>query len=252
MGNTEADTLVYSEDRLVLRKEYVGDFLDYNHNYIYNSENQLVKISTIHSTSTIPSEETIYTFYPDGNLKTRHYVGYNSNYTQTFTYYDNFIYINEGTNDAIRMTLNADGYISAADKFYEDLNEFINYINFEYDANGNIKKVSERYSRNDPYRLFTYTFDDKINPLFIFDYKLPNGFTIKQLEAVSSHLNFGGYAPGEDDNMIMYFNKNNFITIESENGVSEFNFEYDAENYPIKIILPYNNNDEYLILEYKE
>ncbi|MEM0517345.1 MULTISPECIES: hypothetical protein [Aequorivita] len=251
VGETTTDTLVYANNTLILRKEYVGDFLDYNHHFIYNNSGELIKISKIHSTSTFPSRETTYTYYSDGNLKTRHFVGYNSDYTQTFTYRNNAIYIDEGTTNAIRMNLNAAGYIVSADRFYDDVQDFINFINFEYDANGNVTVASQRFSRNDPYRTFNYTFDDKLNPLFVFDYKLPNGLTIKQLEAVDSHPNFGGYSPGDDDNLIVYFNKNNISSVESADGIGTFNFEYNIENYPTKIVLPHSNGDAYLTLMYQ-
>lgn len=250
VGENATDTLVYSENRLILRKEYVGDFLDYNHNYIYNTNNQLAKISVVHSTSTHPLEETAYSYYEDGNLKTRHYVGYNRDYTENFTYRDNLIFINKGNNDAIRMTLNSEGLIASADVFYDDVNEFVNFIKLEYDGNTNLTKATETY-RDGSYRTFQYTFDDKINPLFVFDYKLPNGLTIKQLEAVYSYPSFGGYTPGDDDNMIVYFNKNNFVSVESENGIGEFSFEYNAENYPTKITLPYRNSDDFYTLTYQ-
>lgn len=251
VGETTTDTLVYANNKLILRKEYVSNFLDYNHHYVYNDLEQLIRISKIHSTSTFPSMETTYTYYADGNLKSRHYVGYNSNYIQTFTYHSNAIYIDEGTNHAVRMNLDAEGYIQSVDRFYDDINDFINFINFEYDGNGNLTYASHRYSRNDPYRTFNYTFDDKLNPLFVFDYKLPNGLTIKQLEAVDSHPNFGGYSPGDDDNMIIYFNKNNITSVESANGIGQFYLEYDIENYPTKIALPHSNGDEYLTLSYQ-
>jgi hypothetical protein len=252
VGETTTDTLVYSDNRLILRKEYVGDFLDYNHHFVYNNLNQLIRITKIHSTATYPNMETTYTYYTDGNLKTRHYEGYNSNYTETFTYHDNIIYVNEGTNNEQRINLNLEGQIVSLDNYFEDVNDFFNTIKFEYGPNGNLTKIAHRYGRNEPYRTFIYTFDDKINPLFVFDYNLPNGFTIKQLEAVLSQSNYGGYSPGDDDNMFIYFSKNNFTSIQSENGVGSFNFEYNTENYPTKISLPYSSNDRYLALTYQQ
>lgn len=249
-NENRSDTLVYDDNRLILRKEYIEDFLDYNHHFVYNSQNQLTKISKIHSTSTYPTEEITYTYYTNGNLKTRHYEGYNSNYTENFTYYTNVIYVNEGTDNAKRMNLNAEGRIVSLDNYYYDVDEFFNTLKFEYDTNGNLTKVSDRYGRNDPYRIFNYTFDDKINPLFVFDYKLPNNFTIKQFEAVLSHSNYGGYSPGDDDNLFIYYNKNNIASLQTENGVGQFNLEYNAENYPTRIALPYSNGDEYLTLTY--
>ncbi|MCB0453679.1 MAG: hypothetical protein KDC94_12505 [Aequorivita sp.] len=241
-GETRSDTLVYADNRLILRKEYIEDFLDYNHHFVYNSQNQLTRISKIHSTSTYPIEETTYTYYANGNLKTRHYEGYNSNYTETFNYYDNVIYINEGGNNEKKMNLNTNGQIASFEVYDEDSNEFFNILKFEYDNRGNLTKISDRYNRNDPYKTFIYTFDDKINPLFVFDYKMPNGFSIKQFEAVLSHSNYGGYSPGDDDNLFIYFSKNNFISMQSENGVGNYNFEYNAGNYPIKVTLPHNGN----------
>lgn len=246
------DTLVYSENRLVLRKEYIEDFLDYNHHFVYNNQNQLIRISKIHSTVNYPIEEITYTYYPDGNLKSRNYEGYNSNFTKTFTYYNNVIYVNEGTYSARRINLNAEGRIASVDDYYEDINDFLNTLKFEYDTNGNLIKISHRFGRNEPYNIFTYTFDDKINPLFVFDYKMPNGFTLKQFEAVLSHSNYGGYSPGDDDNLFIYFSKNNFTSMQSEYGIGHYNFEYNTENYPTKIVLPYGSGDEYLTLTYQQ
>lgn len=245
------DTLVYSDNKLVLRKQYVEGFLDYNHHYIYNSENQLLEINRIHSTSTYPSEKTIYTYYTNGNLKTRHYVGYNRDYLQTFIYQDNVILANDAENNTIRLTLNSEGLISSADKSYENADEFENFMNLEYDSNANVTKVSERFIGEPEYRIFKYTYDTKVNPLFVFDFSLPNGLSIKQLETFFSRPSFGGYSPGSNDNNIVYFNKNNFITFESENGIRDYQFEYNDENYPIKVTLPYYGND-YLNLTYHQ
>jgi hypothetical protein len=117
-NETSVDSLFYDENkRLILKKEYLDmGQLDYSTNYQYNSDNNLIKIYKSHSTSNTPTEEINYTYYPDGNLKSRNHIGYNSNYTDNFEYESNTIISKKNQSNEIRLNLDSNNKILSVER----------------------------------------------------------------------------------------------------------------------------------------
>tara|TARA_B110000114_G_C14962832_1_gene345078 strand:+ start:32 stop:898 length:867 start_codon:yes stop_codon:yes gene_type:complete len=247
-NETSVDSLFYDENkRIILKKEYLDlGQLDYKTHYQYNSENNLIKTYRIHSTSNIPIEEINYTYYPNGNLKSRNYVGYNSSYTDNFEYESNSIIRKRNQSNEIRVNLDSNNKILSVERKNIN-NEF--YIHKEYVYEG--KNITEiRINENSQNTSYFFEYDNKNNPFTVFDHSLPNNLSIKKIEAIILNSNYPFITIGDDDNYFGFLNNNNVLSC-SGNSSSNYSYYYDSENYPTKITYDFLFNQSSLIITYK-
>lgn len=246
-NETSVDSLFYDENKiLVLKKEYldIGQ-LDYSTHYQYNSENNLIKIYRIHSTSNIPIEEINYTYYSDGNLQSRNYVGYNTGYTDNFEYESNTIVCNRNQSNEIRINLDSNNKIISAERENAN-NEFYTFKEYIYED----KNVTEiKITENSQTISYFFEYDNKNNPFTVFDHNLPNNLSIKKIEAIILNSNYPFITIGDDDNYFGFLNNNNVVSC-SGNSSSNYNYFYNSENYPTKITYSFLFNQNSLIITY--
>jgi hypothetical protein len=249
-NETNVDSLFYNtNNRLILKKEYLNiGQLDYNSHYQYNSNDNLIRIYRIHSSAIIPIEEVNYTYYSNGNLKSRNYIGYNSNYTDNFEYELNTIIVNRDQNNEIKINLDSNNRILSAERKNNN-NEFYVFKSYTYE-NDNISEVII-YDEIQNYISFFFEYDDKNNPFFVFDYDLPNSLSVKKIEAVILNSNYPSITIGDDDNYFGFLNKNNVVFC-SGNSSSNYNYNYfyNSENYPNRITYEFLFNPNSLIITY--
>lgn len=100
--------------------------------------------------------------------------------------------------------------------FYNETNQVYkyaysedNYQTFEYDAAGNVVKITEYYDGR-IHTTYTYTYDNKKNPM-------------------KDNPSFRGEA--------LYYSNNNILTHTNENSNKTYSYEYDGDGYPTKITI---------------
>ncbi len=252
---TGVDSLFYENNRLKAVQEYIegNEFfeggIDYITTYEYNSGNQLSQISRIHSKSDIPDRVTRYFYNSDGTLKQRRTL-YNSREVITdYTYEEERIRIHVGEDFEVRVNLDENRRIQNVEK-KSFLNEgYYAFKTFEYDENGNVTKLSIRQSEESILEEYSFTYDDKENPFVVFDYKLPNGLSIKMLEETERVSNYPFITDGSEDNYLGFFNTNNIISCIGFSN-SEYSYTYNEMDLPSKITYDFLQNKSSLILTY--
>lgn len=230
-GNSEK--IFYEENRIVLREEYVDDFLDYNHNYEYNDLDQLIRYTKIHSSSTIPIVEIVYEYFNDGTLKNVDREYYNNNYMYNFSYFDNYVLIENVNNRLSKVFINENQQITHVETYDPNTQSYYTSLEFQYNSMGNVSFAYDYYSTYNEPNTYHFTYDNKINPFFILDHELPNNLTIKKLMGVISHINFLTISPEDSDGLIRYFSNNNITSaVKNSNDTFNYEYEYDSNNYP--------------------
>ena len=247
-NETGVDSLFYDENnRLILKKEYIDvGQLDYSTHYQYNLENQLIKTYRTHSTVNIPSEEVSYSYFSNGNLKSRSYKDFNTNYTDSFEYEENTIIRKRNQNNEIRINLDSNNRIVSAERKNSN-SEFYTFKEYIYEGENITELKINQHSQNVSY---FFTYDDHKNPFTVFDHELPNNLSIKKIEAIIFESNYPFITIGDDDNYFGFLNKNN-VTSVSGNGSSSYSYTYDSENYPTKITYNFLFNQSSLIISYQ-
>ena len=230
-NETSVDSLFYdNNDRLVLKKEYldVGQ-LDYETHYEYNSDNNLIRIYRIHSTSVTPIEEVNYAYDTNGNLQSRIYSGFGSSQEHFFEYEPNMIIVNRNEDNEVRINLSSNRIQSVERK--DASNQFFVYKEYIYNGN-NVSEV--RINENSQNISFVFEFDENIFPFGVFDFNLQNNLSIKKIESAILNSNYPFITIGDDDNYFGFLNENNVVSC-SGNATSNYSYTYDSENYPITI-----------------
>lgn len=240
-NESSIDSLFYENDRLVLVKEYLGDFLEYNRSYTYNDEGMLIEEERIFNGSTLPSYSINYAYNSQGNLESRTRSDINGTTTNNYLYNanQNQVIINQGFENEITVTLNSQNQIISAETMNTSTGETYLLLEYTYDTNGNATHVVDRTFGSNDVREFDFTFDDKMFPFSVFDAPLSNGLTIRQLEAITFISNYGFITIEHNDNLFGFLNKNNVIVVDgSGNGETTYTYSYNDEGYPISIVYP--------------
>ncbi|WP_339699978.1 hypothetical protein [uncultured Marixanthomonas sp.] len=246
-NETSVDSLYYNEsNKLILKEEYIDiEQLDYATHYQYDSDDNLIKTYRIHSTSNIPIVEVNYTYYSNGTLKSRNYIGYDLNYTDHFEYESNVIILNRNQGNEIRINLDSDNKILSAER--KDINnEFYTFKEYIYKGE-NITEIN--INENSQNISYSFEYDNKNNPFVVFDHNLPNNLSIKKIEAVILNSNYPFITIGDDDNYFGFLNKNNVVSC-SGNSSNNYSYIYDSDNYPEQINYNFLSNPDSLIITY--
>ncbi len=242
------DSLFYDlTNKIILKKKYLDvDQLGYSTHYKYDSAHNLIKIYRVHSSSNIPSEEVNYTYYANGNLKSRNYINSTSNKTDYLEYADHTVFLNRNKDTEVKINLDSSNRIVSAER-KNNADQFYIFKEFIY-TNSNITEIKVTDNTQNSISYF-FEYDDKNNPFIVFDHILPNDLSIKKIEAIILHSNYPFITIGDDDNYFGFLNKNNVISC-SGHSSSNYNYSYDSDNYPEKITYEFLFNKNSLIITY--
>lgn len=249
-NETNIDSMFYENGRLVLKKDYVGEFLDYNTFYLRNEGGQMLKFSYMHSTSTDPSFEREYAYYGDGALKTISRRGSQyTNLVQHFSYQGSQIFIKINNEQEAGVIANLDSKNRIKEVLFkkDNSNEYYMGKEYFYNAAGNAYKIIVKTFQHADIVEYNYEFDNAENAYLSLDTNLPNGLTLNILESLPFHDNYG--EPREDH--LPFFSKNNVVKSFTTSYSNDYLYTYDEDNYPIGIKYNTYFSKPTLLLDYK-
>lgn len=244
----------YNEINLLSQINEVWDEenIDSQINYTYDSNNNVIEK---YIESNITSENWIenYSYDASNRLVSQvNRVSYNTGIEEyTYSYADNIITINRTFNSSntttITLETNSFGLITKYTKINGDINDF--YFTINYDSNRNITEVNTFDVTDNLLRTHIYSYDNNINPFYgqlesIYLSIFLNAFE----DAWYGEIVYEGY-----DGYWFPFLKNNIATktITSTTYIQNYLYEYDTDNYPIRVSSPDGGeNEENFDIEY--
>ena len=228
-------------------------------NYNYNASNQLTSISNYNYHN---NDTYLYDYYLNGNLKTITIDYENPNgidKVYNLEYESDLIIVNKGDLAEFRIYLNSEKTIVSTTRRHNYSGVVSKRHELTY--NGQNLTQQKNTSSHDPrsYKTYSFGFDSKVNPFSVFDFKLPNNLSLKQIQELIAYSNTSTkYASKDEYFYFGYLGENNITSVEIENNASttkysenrSFTYNYDTDNYPISIEIEEANTKSLIAINY--
>lgn len=226
--------------------------------YNYNANNQLTSISNYNYHN---NDTYLYDYNLNGNLKTIT-IDYENpiriNEIFNLEYENDLIIVNKGDAAEFRIYLNSEKKIISTTRRHSYSGVVSKRHELTY--NGQNLTQQKNTSSHDPrsYKTYSYSFDSKVSPFSVSDFKLPNNLSLKQLQELIIYSNTSTKYASEDDFYFGYLGENNITSVEIENNASitkysenrSFTYYYDTDKYPISIEIEENNTKSLIAINY--